>query len=123
MVWWLGAVWTGVQGCVLRLGLYFPSGMGVLRRDSRVSAFRRWSLYPCWSRVMSRLSVFLLEIFATAFLAVIVFLVVNVVNVHDLWGECVVSMQMLRLCHGLAEDGCCVPGIQSLLFPGLAVWE
>ena len=101
--------------------LYFPSGVGVLRRDCRVSAFRRWSLYPCWSRVMSRLSVFLLEIFATAFLAVIAFLVVNVQD--PVGGECVVSMQMLRLCSGLAEDGCCVPGIQSLLFPGLAVWE
>ena len=99
MVWWIGVVAgrvrTGVQGCVLGLGLYFRSGVGVLRRDSRVSAFRRWSLYPCWSRVMSRLSVFLLEIFATAFLAVIVFLVVKV---QDLWGECVVSIQMLRLC-------------------------
>ena len=108
------------SGVCPEMRLYFPSGVGVLRRDSRVSAFRRWSLYPCWFRVMSRLSVFLLEIFATAFLAVIVFLVVNV---HDLWGECVVSMQMLRLCPGPAEDGCCVPGIQSLLFPGLAVWE
>ena len=118
---WCGGwgVWTWVQGCFLRwsctstLGWAFCGG-------SRVSAFRRWSLYPCWSRVMSRLSVFLLEMFATAFLAVIVFLVVNV---EDLWGECVVSMQMLRLWPGVAEDGCCVPEIQSLLFPGLAVWE
>ena len=109
----------GSGGCPEKW-LYFPSGMGVLRRDSRVSAFRRWSLYSCWSRVMSRLSVFLLEIFATAFLSVMVFLVVNV---QDLWGEYVVSMQMLRLCPGSAEDGCCVPGIQSLSFPGLAVWE
>ena len=118
-MWWLGGPDLG-SGVCPEMGLCSPSRMGVLRRDSRVSAFRRWSLYPCWSRVMSKLSVFLLEIFATAFPAVIVFLVVNV---QDLWGECVVSMQMLRFCPGPSEDGCCVPGIQSLLFPGLAVWE
>ena len=119
MVCWLGGVWTWVQGCVLRWSCTSPLGWAFCG-GSRVSAFRRWSLYLCWSRVMSRLSVFLLEMFAAAFLAVIVFLVVNV---EDLWGECVVSMQMLRLWPGVAEDGCCVPEIQSLLFPGLAVWE